>query len=88
MVHENIKETNIVVMTLNMLCMYLKDVFVLVPSQILSDTLNPLFFKAIEEFLFSYKNAIEEEGNHFEGRPQDKIISPDFETSYHRIFKK
>ena len=78
------KEANFSVMALNMFCMLSKDLFVLVPQEILQDVKNPHFLGSIEEYLLSYKQALEMATQDFQGESR---IEYGYETPYSRFLK-
>ena len=49
------KEANFSIMALNMFCMLNKNLFLIIPSDLLQDVKNPHFLQSIEEYLDVYK---------------------------------
>lgn len=85
LIHFDTKETNFSVMALNMFNMLNKDLFLILPDDMLSDAKNPYFIAAVEEYLRKHQAVIEEAGQGFLG---EKKLSYDFNTSYYDYLKE
>jgi hypothetical protein len=79
------KEANFSVMALSMFCMLNKDLFLLVPQEILQDVQNPHFLKSIEEYLLAYQQALEKATEEFQG---ERVLEYGNETPYSRFLKE
>jgi hypothetical protein len=78
------REANFSVMALNMFCMLNKNLFFIVPSEILQDASHPRFLPSIEEYLSAYKGALSFISEGFQG---EKDLSYEHETPYSRFLK-
>lgn len=83
-VPEAVGQANFSVMSLNMMCFLNSQGFQILPSKILKSADHPEFEEAVKDYLQTYKTALANYGQDFEGV---KEISYSNETAYSRFLK-
>ena len=84
----NFKEhANFSVMALNMWHMQNKDIFRLVPNELLKLARHPEFPKALEEYFNKINKSIQDLGRDFQGTAEDKVLDNE-ENRYSRYLKQ
>ncbi len=75
MVPKSVSNTNISCMAMNLFYLFNKELFTLLPDDLLKGADSPLFLDAIKEYMFEYKMKIRQRKLTYQGSEEDKKLS-------------